>query len=78
MINSDGEDIRFSRREANSSMKVGLEAEGGRYMLRMIYEQVDIDVDENLELFEVEADTERHCDSKEENVGKITGFDERF
>ena len=54
-------------------MKVDLEAEGGRQIVRIEYEEFEMDDDANLEWVEVEAEMEMHCDSNEENFGMTTG-----
>jgi len=47
-MSSDEDEITSSRREVNSDMKVGLEEDGGRYILSKVYEVVAMEADRTL------------------------------
>ena len=47
-MSSDEDEIKSSRREVNSDMKVGLEEDGGRYILSKVYEVVAMEADRTL------------------------------
>lgn len=55
-MSSDEDEIKSSRREVNSDLKVGLEEDGGRYILSKVYEVVAMEADRTLVGARVEKD----------------------
>ena len=47
-MSSDEDEIKSSRREVNSDMKVGLKEDGGRYVLSKVYAVVAMEADRTL------------------------------
>lgn len=58
MISSDGVEIKLSRSDARSEKKADLEVEGGRYIFRTVYEEVETEVEENLETADMDGEIE--------------------
>ena len=57
-MSSDEDEIKSSRREVNSDMKVGLEEDGGRYILSKVYGVVAMEADRTT--VEARAVKDRH------------------